>query len=104
MRGLAVDGASAVDASAWRVGDSFLVSIVNSDSQDTTGSVALDFPAGMVATGITSVLWGDGEWRLTASSPAQISRLGLRGLSTDILILTLEPQLLLDGRGPTVMA
>lgn len=102
--GLAVDGAGAVDASAWRGGDSLLVSIVNSDYQDTTGSVALDFPGGMVATGIISFLWGDGQWRLTASSPVQIRRSGVRGLSTDILILTLEPQLLLGGHGPMAMA
>lgn len=103
LTGLAVDEAGAIDASAWRVEDSILISIVNSDYEDTEESVTIDLPAGVVATGITSVLWGDGEWRLTASS-VQIYRSGLQGLSTDILILSLEPTLLVGGQDPRARA
>lgn len=96
--GLSTSGAEVVDASAWRVGNSMLVSIVNSAFEDTTGAVMLNLPAGTVATSITSVLWGDGEWRLpNVDSAARIQTSGLQGLSTDLLILTLKPQLLVDG-------
>lgn len=46
VMGLAVAGAIAIDASAWWVGDSILVSIVNSDYEDTIGSVTINLPAG----------------------------------------------------------
>ena len=98
MTGLAVDGASAIDASAWRIEDTLLLSIVNSDYQDTTELVTLDLPAGVDAHSINNVLWGDGEWYLTASSSGQIHRSGLQGLSTDILILSLEPHPLVSGQ------
>lgn len=98
MTGLAVDGASAIDASAWRIEDTLLLSIVNSDYQDTTEPVTLDLPAGVVANSINNVLWGDGEWYLTASSSVQIRRSGLQDLSTDILILSLETHLLVSGQ------
>lgn len=90
--GLSVSGAELVDASVWRVGDSMLVSIVNSAYEDTTSNIILDLPAGIVATSITSFPWGDGEWHLTNLDAAtQLQRSGLRGLSTDMLILALKP-------------
>ena len=94
---LRVSGSGMLDASAWRVEDSVLLSVVNSDYQDTKGSVTLDLPAGMAAKGIESVLWGDGKWRLAnGDSATQIQRPGLKGLSTDILILSLGLQLAID--------
>ena len=90
---LRVSGADMVDASAWRVGNSLLVSIVNSAYRDMTGSVSLDLPAGFIATSITSVLWGDGAWRLThVDSTTRLQRSGLQSLSADILLVNLDPQ------------
>ncbi len=94
---LRVSGPGMLDASAWRVEDSVLLSIVNSDYQDMEESVTLDLPAGMAAKGIKSVLWGDGKWRLTnGDSATQIQRSGLKSLSTDIIILSLGLQLAFD--------
>ena len=90
--GLSVSGAELVDASVWRVGDSMLVSIVNSAYEDTTSIIILHLPARTVATSITSFLWGNGEWHLTNLDAAtQLQRSGLRSLSTDMLILALKP-------------
>ena len=104
LTGLAVDGAGAIDASAWRVDDSILISIVNSDYQDTEESITIDLPVGVIATSITSVLWGDGGWRLTASFSKQIHRFSLKGLSTDILTLSLAPMLLVSEQDSRAVA
>ncbi|KAF6220378.1 hypothetical protein HO133_003510 [Letharia lupina] len=105
ITGLAVDGTSAVDASAWRVGNSILLSIVNSDYQDMTGPVTLHLPAEIVATSISTVLWGDAEWRVTnVDSKTQIQRSGLQGLSSDILILSLELPLFVEEQDSTAVA
>ena len=93
LMGLGFHGADMLDTTAWRVGDSVLISAVNPAYEDTTGSVTIDLPAGMVAKSITSILWGDGNWHLTTvDSATQLHRSGLQGLSTDILILRLESQ------------
>ena len=88
----AVDGVSAIDISAWKTGDSILVSIVNSAPKNTTGPVSLSLPGDCVAMDITHVLWGDGAWHLTSSpSATQLERSHVQGWSTDILILRLSP-------------
>ena len=88
LGGLSIEGTDTVDASVWSLGDSMLVSIVNSAYGDATGLVTLDLPNGFIATTIENVLWGDGAWRLkTGGSATQIQRSGLQGLSTDILLL-----------------
>lgn len=88
----AVDGVSAIDISAWKTGDSILVSIVNSAPENTTGPISLSLPGGFLAMDITRVLWGDGGWHLTSSpSATQLERSHLQGWSTDILILRLSP-------------
>lgn len=105
ITGLAVDRTSAVDASAWRVGNSILLSIVNSDYQDMTGPVTLHLPAEIFATSISTVLWGDAEWRVTnVDSKTQIQRSGLQGLSSDILILSLELPLFVEEQDSTAVA
>ena len=101
--GLSVSGSDTIDASMWRVGTNLLVSIVNSAHQDTTGTVSLNLPAGTIATSSISVLWGDGDWRSTrVSSATRIQRLGLKGLSASILLLSLQPQQV--GSGQDVIA
>ena len=88
--GLRINGAETIDASAWKFSESVLVSIVNFAYEDTAGPVALDLPAGTTATGVKEVLWGDGGWRSsTVDSAAQIQRSSVRGMSTDILVLSL---------------
>ncbi len=88
--GLRINGAEMIDASVWKSSDSILVSIVNFAYEDAAGSVTLDLPAGTTAIGVRDVLWGDGEWRLsTLDSAAQIQRSSMRGMSTDILVLSL---------------
>lgn len=99
-----VSGPGMLDVTAWMVGGSVLVSIVNSAYQNTTGPITLNLPAELVATSITSVLWGDGGWRLTSTSlTVLLERSDLQGLSTDILVLSLGPQLLLSGQNPTAI-
>ena len=91
MTGLAVDGANDIDVSAWKTGDTILVSIVNSAHENTTGPISLSLPGGLLATSITQVLWGDGGWHLTSTSSAShLVRSGIQSLSTDILILSLS--------------
>ena len=97
--GLRVSGANLVDASMWRVQNSLLVSIVNPAHQCATGRIDVSLPAGTIATSITSVLWGDGKWRLIrAGSTTRVQRIdlgtgcGLGALSADILLLALAPQ------------
>ena len=88
----AVDGVSAIDVSAWKTGDSILVSIVNSAHENTTGRISLSLPRGLLATNIRQVLWGDGGWHLTSTSSAShLERSHIQSLSTDILILSLSP-------------
>ena len=91
--------ADIVDASMWRVENTLLVIIVNAAHQDITGSVTLRLPAGMAATSITSMLWGDGKWQLThLCSTTQTQSSGLRGLSSDILLLDMKPQQVVGGQ------
>ena len=87
----AVDGANPIDISAWKTGDSILVSIVNSAHEDSTGPISVGLPGGLRATSVVQVVWGDGGWRLTSRSEGtRLERLGVQGLSTDILILRLS--------------
>lgn len=91
LGGLRINDADMIDASMWKVQNSLLVSIVNLAHQDTTGSVTVNLPDGMIATTIASVLWGDGKWRLTnLQSATHIQRSGLQSMSTDIHLLILE--------------
>lgn len=96
MGGLSTDGTvgtqvDTIDASAWSLGDSMLVSIVNSAYEDAVGLITLDLPNGFIATNIENVLWGDGAWILSKTGSAtQIQRTGVQGLSTDILLLSVE--------------
>ena len=88
----AIDGANDIDVSAWKTGNSILVSIVNSAYENTTGPISVSLPGGLLATSITQVLWGDGGWHLTSTSSAShLERSGIQSLSTDILILSLSP-------------
>lgn len=103
--GLHVSGANLVDASMWRVQNSLLVSIVNPAHQCVVGPVDVSLPAGTIATSITSVLWGDGKWRLIrAGSTTRVQRIdsgagcSLGPLSADILLLALAPQQLVSGQ------
>ena len=103
--GLRVSGANQIDASIWTVQNSMLVSIVNPAHQCATGSIDVSLPAGTIATRITSVLWGDGKWRLIrAGSTTRVQRMGpgagcsLQALSADILILALAPQQAISGQ------
>ena len=101
ITGLTASGAEMIDASAWRLGNSLLVSIVNTADDDTTGSVVLDLPAGMTAISIESTLWGDGQWELAASNTAgssrQLQRSGMPGLNVDLLILSMDSNLSMGG-------
>ena len=97
--GLRVSGANLVDASVWRVQNSLLISIVNPAHQCATGRIDVSLPVGTIATSITSVLWGDGKWRLIrAGSTTRVQRIdlgaacSLQALSADILLLALAPQ------------
>ena len=88
----AVDGANDIDVSAWKTGNSILVSIVNSAHENTTGPISLSLPGGLRATNIKQVLWGDGGWHLTSTSSAShLERSDIQSLSTDILILSVSP-------------
>lgn len=96
--GLRVSGAETIDASAWRAGDSLLLSIVNSAHEDTSELVSVYLPAGVVAWGVNSVLWGDGWWSLRkAGDGFVVTRWGVHGLNTAILVIGLQPQLLGSG-------
>ena len=96
--GLRVSGAETIDASAWKAGDSLLLSIVNSAHEDTSEIVSVYLPAGMVARDITSVLWGDGWWSLrNAGEGFVVKRWGVHGLSTAIVVIGLQPQLSVSG-------
>ena len=97
--GLLVSGANMLDASIWRVQNSLLISIVNPAHQCATGRIVVSLPAGTIVTSITSVLWGDGKWRLIrAGSTTRVQRIdlgsacSLQALSADILLLALAPQ------------
>ena len=90
--GLRVSGAETINASAWKAGDSLLVSIVNSAHEDTSEIVSVHLPAAMVAKDVTSVLWGDGWWSLrNAGDGFVLKRWGVHGLSTAILVIDLHP-------------
>ena len=102
---LRVSDANLVDASMWRVQNSLHVSIVNPAYQCVTGQIYVNLPAGTIATSITSVLWGDGKWRLIrAGSTTRVQRIdlgagcSLAALSADILVLALAPQQIVSGQ------
>ena len=100
MGGLRVSGAGTIDASAWRAGDSLLLSIVNSAHEDTSELVSVYLPAGIVARDVDSVLWGDGWWSLRhAGDGFVMKRWGVHGLSTAILVIGLQPPQLLGSGG-----
>ncbi|TVY90973.1 hypothetical protein LAWI1_G006562, partial [Lachnellula willkommii] len=81
---LPVAGAKRVDASAWIVGSQMLVSVVNLEYASKQGVVTIELPA--VATGVNSVLWGEGVWTV---SGGMISTNGTTGLEVDLILMDL---------------
>lgn len=90
-RGLSISGADRIDASAWILGDSMLISIVNPTHGSTTAPVTLHLPLGINAQALQGSLWGDGGWQLISSAQLRIP--SLKSVETDILILALDPVL-----------
>jgi len=84
LGGLAVTGNKRLDASAWILGQLMLVSLVNLEYGPTTGVVTVQLPA--VATGVNSVLWGNGDWIV---SGGMITINGTSGLQVDLIMLDL---------------
>ena len=89
---LAVDGAPAADVSIWEDGHRMLLSIVSPSYEDALGLVKFHLPIHIKAHSFTS-LWGENEWEVVddgAGCIRALQKIGLSGLSVDLLLLSLR--------------
>lgn len=79
---LDVKGLQRVDAAAWVVGSSTLVSVVNKNYVDTAANVSISLPG--TVSGVSHVVWGSG-WTVSGST---LTKVGVSALEVDIFIVS----------------
>ncbi|KAL9129301.1 MAG: hypothetical protein Q9217_002212 [Psora testacea] len=95
MRGLLVSGGKDVDVSAWRTGNTMLLSVVNPMHQAVAGPISVSLPSSVQGTEVVSTLWGDGMWKVEGSDTGrQLVRNGMEALEVDLLILKYQRAIL----------
>ncbi len=91
---LNVAGCQTIDVSAWIVGQTMLLSIVNHSNDEKPGLITLSLPLGLQVKSIESTLLGDGAWALSpggsAALRASLSRNGMPGLESNLLTVRLQ--------------
>jgi hypothetical protein len=85
IKGLPVDGEPLVDASAWIVGSQMLVSVASEEYVDFDSDITITLP--QAAISVDQVLYGGGSWTVSGN---KLSKSGLKGLETGILVLDLS--------------
>jgi hypothetical protein len=85
IKGLPVDGEPLVDASAWIVGSQMLVSVASEEYVDFDSDITITLP--QAAISVDQVLYGGGSWTVSEN---KLSKSGLKGLETGILVLDLS--------------
>lgn len=84
IKNLPVDGEPLVDASAWIVGSKMMVGVASEEYIDFDSAITITLPES--ATGVEQVLYGNSTWTVTGN---KLSKSGLMGLETGILVLNL---------------
>ena len=84
IKNLPVEGEPLVDASAWIVGSKMMVGIASEEYVDFDSDISITLP--QVAASVDQVLYGNSTW---AVSGDKLSKPGLKGLETGILVLSL---------------
>jgi hypothetical protein len=84
IKNLPVDGEPLVDASAWIVGSKMMVGVASEEYIDFDSAITITLPES--ATGVDQVLYGNSTWTVAGN---KLSKSGLMGLETGILVLNL---------------
>ncbi|CZR55943.1 uncharacterized protein PAC_05831 [Phialocephala subalpina] len=79
---LEIKGLQRVDAAAWTMGSSMLVSVVNKNYVDTAANVSISLPG--AANAVSQVVWGSG-WTINGST---LIKAGIKALEVDIFIIS----------------
>lgn len=87
LGGLAVEGGSRIDATAWASESEILVSIVNLNYGDIKGEVTVHLPRDKRSMSIASVLWGDVQWSVVGG---KLKASGLKGLEASLILLSVS--------------
>ncbi|KAA8572094.1 hypothetical protein EYC84_002019 [Monilinia fructicola] len=77
-------GTEHLDVSAWILEDRMMVGIVNGDYIDSKNEVTINLPA--YVTSLNQTLYGGSNWTV---SEGKVSKLGLKGLEIDILVVNI---------------
>lgn len=79
---LEVKGLQRVDAAAWTVGGSTLISVVSKNYVDSAANMTISLPA--TASAVSSVVWGSG-WTVSGST---LVKTGISALEVDIFVIS----------------
>lgn len=88
---LTVSGGDNLDAAVWvdQTSGKAMLSVVNLDYDDISGSVTVDLPAGVTVDSVEESLWGTSVWEAGSNGTVSVSA-GLEGLEVAVFVINMS--------------